>query len=87
MLNCGWIRAGTFYDPRQRAAALARHLQFSHSLARANGNLAVLRRAHAISLYTELNSIMKRKGLRADALQQRRERAQLRSLAQLLTRL
>jgi hypothetical protein len=86
-LNCGWLRAGILYDPHQRAAALARHLQSSRSLDHAKGNLAVLQRAHAISLYTELNSIMKRKGLRAAALQQLRERSQLRSLAHQLTQL
>ena len=84
-LNCGWLRTGISYGPYLRAAALAHHWQSSCSLDRANGNLAVLRRAHAISLYTELNSITKRKGLRANALQQLRERAQLRSLAYQLT--
>ena len=73
-LNCNWIRAGNRYDLRQRAAALAHQQQSSSLLASANCNLAVLQRAHAISLYTDLYSIMKRKRLHANALQQLRER-------------
>ena len=83
-LNCAWIRSGLSSDPRLRAAAQARWRQSSRSLAGANCNLAVLQRAHAISLYTELHTIMKRKVLHAAALQRMRDREQLR--AQLLLR-
>lgn len=64
MINRVWMRIGVNCT-LQRGGALVRQQQASARLAGARAHLTALRRAHALSLFTELHSVMKRKQLSA----------------------
>ena len=73
-INNNFMRAGVDAGASRRGMASARWQQASERLACAREQLTRLQRARALSLFTELHSVMKRKQLRATAVAKLRAR-------------